>query len=95
MTWHDLAACAGDHVGKWFPDDHHQGAKAAAIARAVATCRRCPVQAACLAEALANGERHGVWGGQFMGTTRTAADPRPKRTTQQVERDRLAQQVSA
>jgi WhiB family redox-sensing transcriptional regulator len=52
------AACAGLD-----PDPFHprRGENAAA---AKTICRACPIQADCLAWALANHERHGIWGGR-------------------------------
>ena len=62
-TWVQRALCAEIDPDLWYP------ANGPAPAAAVATCRRCPVAAECLTDALAN-ERsghqvpHGVWGGQ-------------------------------
>jgi superfamily II DNA or RNA helicase len=57
--WWEAAACRAEHVGSYYPRHHHRDAK-----RRLATCREtCPVQAACLAAALAFGEHDGIWGG--------------------------------
>lgn len=57
----DGALCAQSDPDAWFPDPGDP----APLAKAV--CRRCPVQDACLDHALANDERHGVWGGLTPG----------------------------
>lgn len=58
MTWRERAACRGMVTDLWYPE-------ASANAREVkAACAVCPVQAECLAFALDNGERFGVWGGK-------------------------------
>jgi WhiB family redox-sensing transcriptional regulator len=36
------------------------------VARAKELCSRCPVRAACLADALDRGEPWGVWGGELL-----------------------------
>ena len=58
--WRDRAECKDDPIPDlWFvpPGDRH------GIAAAKAICRRCPVAAECLAEALADPSIVGVWGG--------------------------------
>ena len=58
--WRDRAECKDDPTPDlWFvpPGDRH------GIAAAKAICRRCPVAAECLAEALADPSIVGVWGG--------------------------------
>ncbi|MEM8618165.1 MAG: WhiB family transcriptional regulator [Actinomycetota bacterium] len=47
------------------------------IARAKAMCRRCPLQASCLAEALERAEPWGVWGGELLSGGRIVANKRP------------------
>jgi WhiB family redox-sensing transcriptional regulator len=60
-TWHTQALCAGVTNGDamFFP----RSALAAAAAPAKAICARCPVQAACLADALERGDSDGIRGG--------------------------------
>ncbi len=58
--WRDRAECKDDPTpDRWFvtPSDRH------GIAAAKAICRRCPVAAECLAEAMADPSIVGVWGG--------------------------------
>ena len=58
--WRDRAECRDDPIPDlWFvpPGDRH------GIAAAKAICRRCPVAAECLAEAMADPSIVGVWGG--------------------------------
>ena len=58
--WRDRAECKDDPIPDlWFvpPGDRH------GIAAAKAICRRCPVAAECLAEAMADPSIVGVWGG--------------------------------
>lgn len=57
--WTQQAACAEDGVGPMFP--HEQDADGLAYAKSI--CARCPVVADCLASAMENNERFGVWGG--------------------------------
>lgn len=56
--WADAGACRGKG-DVMFPERTDVGAKEAAKA----VCRACPVRQECLAYALANHEKHGVWGG--------------------------------
>lgn len=62
--WRRRAACRGTGPALFY--DPHP----ASIAVAKRVCAACPVRACCLAEAVAAGEEHGVWGG-------VAADERP------------------
>ena len=58
--WRDRAECKDDPIPDlWFvpPGDRH------GIAAAKEFCRRCPVAAECLAEAMADPSIVGVWGG--------------------------------
>ena len=58
--WREQAECKDDPIPDlWFvpPGDRH------GIAAAKAICRRCPVAAECLAEAMADPSIVGVWGG--------------------------------
>lgn len=69
-AWMRLALCAQTDPDLWFPT---WPANAAMIAPAIATCRQCDVRPECLAYALANNERHGIWGGLTERQRRRAA----------------------
>lgn len=56
-TWRDSALCAQVEPDLFFPEKDGR----ASIAKKV--CMACEVRAECLEYALANDERHGVWGG--------------------------------
>jgi len=60
--WRHKAACNGEDTSWWFPEKTG-AAYNRTIARAVAICRTCSVQAPCLAQAQDNPELHGIWGG--------------------------------
>ncbi len=55
LAWRQDAACLGANVDGFYSETPTPEARA--------TCRRCPVRAACLADALARDERWGLWGG--------------------------------
>ena len=55
--WRDLALCAETDPEAFFPE------KGGSTRAAKRVCFACEVRAACLDDALARGERHGVWGG--------------------------------
>lgn len=60
--WVHDAACAPHPKEWWFPDGDrrtiwHQSARAKTI------CNTCPVREECLAYAIENDERYGIWGG--------------------------------
>lgn len=70
-SWKDEAACRGKPGSWWFPPDG-RGPKVATWRvevrpLALAVCAGCPVRAACLEYAHANGEETGVWGGVDFG----------------------------
>jgi WhiB family redox-sensing transcriptional regulator len=54
------APCAIGDPEQWWPT---RGESRDEYADAVAGCRVCPARVACLAYAVAAGERHGIWGG--------------------------------
>lgn len=56
-AWMRQAACAEMDTDLFFPK---RGGVTAPIKR---ICAKCPVRAQCLAYAMSNGERHGIWGG--------------------------------
>jgi WhiB family redox-sensing transcriptional regulator len=65
------AACRAEDPELFFPpDDERSAERETRVAWAVAVCHSCPVQAACYAAAVANGERWGIWGGVDFTRTR-------------------------
>lgn len=70
--WMDAALCAQIGPEPFYAEVHGHGSgrdyaeRDRMVATAKATCGRCPVQAECLAHALANDERYGIWGGVDM-----------------------------
>ena len=92
--WMDLAACRGtvtsaDEDIFFAPDLDELGGNRGTATRmavtrerqALAVCDGCPVQAECLAYAIATGQQHGVWGGKTQQELRrlVANTDRPKR----------------
>ena len=69
-AWMTGGVCAQVDPELWFPE------KGGSTREAKALCTGCPVQVQCLAYALANDERFGVWGGASERDRR-----RMKRTT--------------
>lgn len=67
--WREAAACRGVAVEVFFPPERMdrygraEQPEAAAVARATAVCRSCPVVAPCLAWAMATNQPDGVFGG--------------------------------
>lgn len=55
--WMTLAACRGKRTAIFYPTRGQDDSPAKAI------CAACPVEADCLAYALARREAHGIWGG--------------------------------
>lgn len=56
-VWQDLAACYGIDPDLFFPPSEDDAGPA------LAYCGSCSIREMCLAWALKNGERYGVWGG--------------------------------
>ncbi|MFE5309733.1 WhiB family transcriptional regulator [Isoptericola sp. NPDC056605] len=66
------ALCAQVGYGDiWFPD------KGGSTREAKQICAECPIATRCLEVALANGERHGIWGGVSERDRRKLAQGRP------------------
>lgn len=59
--WRDRAACRDVDPELFFPPSEI-GPGADQIVEAKAVCRRCPVVAECLSQAMGEGQNHGVWG---------------------------------
>jgi WhiB family redox-sensing transcriptional regulator len=55
--WQDQAACHGIDPDVFFPTSEEEAGPALAF------CGACEIRQTCLAWALKNGERYGVWGG--------------------------------
>jgi len=86
-AWRDQAACAGQDTELWFPDQPIGST-------AVQICRRCPVRAECLYDALkhetSGATRHGIRGGLTTNERRRIpALPRSKPAAIAVLRERL------
>lgn len=64
-VWHTHAACAGQHSALFYPPTtgEKKSARLARERRAKAVCAECTVRTECLATAVANNERYGIWGG--------------------------------
>lgn len=58
--WDEDAACREHPVGMWFPEPYDYVSRR----DATAICEACPVRLPCLALAVKNGERYGIWGGR-------------------------------
>lgn len=63
IHWSAYGTCQDLGAPSMFPDEKD----VAAIAAARNECMLCPVKTVCLAEALRNGERFGIWGGYTPG----------------------------
>lgn len=62
LGWQDRALCAASaSPDDWFPDAGRPSARA--VRNVESTCAACPVRSECLAYAVDNGIRHGIWGG--------------------------------
>lgn len=70
-TLQDLP-CRRHPADLWFAELPHE------VELAKELCGRCPIQRACLTEALERGEPWGVWGGQLVLQGRVVARKRPR-----------------
>ena len=61
-SWRYLAICRSEDPELFHPVSQSGPAYAAQVEKAKAVCRRCPVRAECLSEALAS-PQFGIWGG--------------------------------
>lgn len=55
--WHERAACRSMGTAMFFPGQGEPAGPAKQI------CATCPTRVECLADALDNGDHHGIWGG--------------------------------
>jgi len=62
INWRVRAVCRSEDPELFYPVSSSGHVYAAQVERAKAVCRRCPVRAECLSEALAS-PQDGVWGG--------------------------------
>lgn len=58
-AWRIDAKCAGVRGPNMFPNELYRPA----VEEAKSFCESCPVRLECLAEALNNNEKYGIWGG--------------------------------
>lgn len=65
-SWKRYGACVGLNPDLFFPGR----GETAVVAEAKAVCAGCEVREQCLAYALANREKHGIWGGTSEGERR-------------------------
>lgn len=70
--WMEKAKCP-DADPEIFYADYTEGGRAAKL-----VCRSCPVTAECLAYAVRNAERHGVWGGMTYSERVNLGRRKPK-----------------
>lgn len=61
--WTEKARCASIGGDWWYPEGGKYGLEALRICNGSTPDDACPARAECLAYALKNKERHGVWGG--------------------------------
>ncbi len=63
--WHDSANCRGEAGRDFYPPfgGERKRERVAREQRAKAVCASCTVRSLCLEQAIASGERYGVWGG--------------------------------
>lgn len=64
--------CRGNDSDSWFAQEQSQ------IENAQRLCRGCPLQAQCLAGAIARAEPCGVWGGELFEQGKAVAQKKPK-----------------
>lgn len=86
VSWQERARCRDLDVELFYPssDSEPLNQRHMRETAAKAVCGGCPVQAECLAWALARGERFGVWGGKSERERQILAGNR-RRMRQRVE----------
>jgi WhiB family redox-sensing transcriptional regulator len=63
-AWYRAAACRDVDIDVFYPLDNDRGFFAQQrVQQAKQICRSCPVIGVCLAVALADDEKYGIWGG--------------------------------
>lgn len=75
--WQAFAACAGAMGAAFYPPfrPERKTVRVGRENRAKAVCASCSVRTDCLAQALANNERFGIWGGLTGRERRLAVAP--------------------
>lgn len=79
--WRERARCKGSADESFFNPEHYLKAKA--------ICSPCPVKAECLAEAMKNEERYGVWGGRSPSARGARKNKNPNRLSRKDEYAKL------
>lgn len=69
LDWRSYAACVGHDPDLWFPVEPRNDVVPIMI------CMSCPVRPDCLAYAKKTRQRHGIWGGRWMGRKDQAHGP--------------------
>jgi WhiB family transcriptional regulator, redox-sensing transcriptional regulator len=68
-NWNALCHQSGENPELWFPDPNtHNKWTLARTNKAVAICKRCPIQQACRQYAIDTDNRYGIWGGLTEAT---------------------------
>lgn len=74
-SWQSKGACLSSDPDLFFPEmENHRGdwkmqsVRSGKVRAAKAICAGCRVRQDCLDFALSNGERFGIWGGEYMPT---------------------------
>ena len=73
--WQDQAACYGIDPDTFFPTSEEEAGPALAF------CSACDIRETCLAWALKNGERYGVWGASPNSSAAASSGSWPDRGT--------------
>lgn len=90
VDWREWALCREVDPERWFPEQGGSTKEAKRI------CGDCPVKAECLAYALANDMKFGIWGGQSELDRKRLREPKPRREpVQVVQRPTTEKQLEA
>ncbi|WP_433542108.1 WhiB family transcriptional regulator (plasmid) [Streptosporangium sandarakinum] len=98
-TWDERARCKGKDVNLFYKDDEPQQGDAGRPtydeAKAKRICKRCPVRAECLADALSTKDFYGVRGGMNEEELRAENRRRRRRASNARVAERKTQQEAA
>ena len=83
-SWKDYGNCLGVDPDLFFPE------RGASVKEAKGVCRGCVVVEECLEYALANGEKHGIWGGMSERERRRMRRARNLARREMVEQVQIA-----